>query len=81
MKMIKIRGGGEDGWIKVGLLPNDERPGWVEVDEEGVTRWVELGEVHPADQILIKVESVARQRYEWVPPDEIGGQNNAGGVE
>lgn len=81
MKKIKIHGEEAGEWIVATLIVNDERPDWVQVELDGETQWVEMNRVHPADQILLKVESVARQRYEWVPPEDIATADADGGTE
>lgn len=78
MNEIKIRGVGADGWRTVKVLPNDERQGWVQVEVDDEPQWVEFADVHPADQVALRVESIARQRYEWVP-DKPFGRNAAEG--
>ena len=48
MKEIKIRDKETAEWIKVNVLPNDERIGWVQIQGADGLQWVELVDVHPA---------------------------------
>ncbi len=73
MKEIKIRGTEDDTWVKVTLLDPDSRPGWVEVQNGAQTQWTKVEDVHPADQVLLQVERLARQRYKFVPKEDLKG--------
>jgi hypothetical protein len=71
MKEIKIRGADADTWLTVTLLDPDSRPGWVEVQNGAATQWSNLEDVHPADQVALRVERLARQRYKFVPKEDL----------
>ena len=73
MKEIKIRNHTDDAgdtWVVVTVLDADSRPGWISVQKGGEAQWFALEEVHPADQVALRVEAVAKRRYEWVPKDD-----------
>jgi hypothetical protein len=72
MKQIKIRESEDGPWFAVEFIEDDIRPGWVKIKQENEEpKWVEEYVVHPADQVALRVERVARQRYEWVPKEDI----------
>jgi hypothetical protein len=70
MQTIKIRRQADGPWHEVRLLAG-ERPGLVEVADGDQTRWVALADVHPADQIALRFEQEAKQRYRWVPQEDL----------
>jgi hypothetical protein len=78
MKEIKIRnhidgtGDGDDSWVVVSVLDADSRPGWIHVQQGAEAQWLALEEVHPADQVALRVEGLAKRRYEWVPTVDTG---------
>ena len=72
MKEIKIRAAQADAWLTVHLLDGESRPGWVQVQQDAqAAQWAKLEDVHPADQVALRVESLARQRYQWVPQEDL----------
>ena len=72
MKQIKIRKGSEvDSWIAVNLLDADSRPGWVQIQNGAEAQWTKLDDVHPADQVLLQVEGLAKRRYQFVPKEDM----------
>ncbi|NNJ12731.1 hypothetical protein EKD04_020610 [Chloroflexales bacterium ZM16-3] len=71
MQTIQVRSDADGPWASVSLLPG-EREGWVEVEDGGEARWVRLEDVHPADRVALAFERQARQRYQWVPKDDLG---------
>jgi hypothetical protein len=70
MKTIKIRKHADGPWVEVALL-GGERPGWVEVREGEQALWVPLADVDPADQVALMFEQQARQRYVYVPREDL----------
>lgn len=74
MTQIKIQRGPDGPWIRVEWLHEEERSGWVKIREDDKEpEWVRENEVHPADQVVLKVERLARTRYEWVPKEDLEG--------
>ena len=75
MTHIKIqRSMNDETWISVKWLYEEERPGWIKIQEdEKEPEWVREDIVHPADKVVLQVERLARTRYEWVPEGDIGG--------
>ena len=71
MDTIKVRTHADGPWITVKLLAG-ERPGWVEIANADTAQWVKLEDVHPADQVALMFEAQARQRYQWVPQEDLG---------
>ena len=72
MKQIKIRNSNEDdSWLSVNLLDADSRPGWVQIQQSAETQWAKLEDVHPADQVLLRVEGLAKRRYQFVPKEDM----------
>jgi hypothetical protein len=67
---IKVRKQADGPWVEVTLLPG-ERPGWVEVADGGESLWVKIEDVHMADQVALMFEKQARQRYQWVPKEDL----------
>lgn len=74
MKEIKIRGQTDDAWLTVSVLDADSRPGWVQVQQGAEAEWLPLTAVHPADQVALRVEGLAKRRYEWVPQADLGNK-------
>jgi hypothetical protein len=70
METIQVRSNASAPWAAVKLLAG-EREGWVEVEDGGVARWVRLEDIHPADQVALTFERQARQRYRWVPKEDL----------
>jgi hypothetical protein len=70
MDTIKIRTHENGPWVAVTLLAG-ERPGWVEVADGDASLWVQLEDVHPADQVALMFEAQAKQRYKWVPKEDL----------
>ena len=70
MDTIKIRSNDPDEWTTVKLLAG-EKPGYVEIAEGDATRWVKIEDVHPADQVALIFEAQARQRYRFVPKEDL----------
>ncbi|GAB4431865.1 MAG: hypothetical protein OHK0015_18780 [Chloroflexi bacterium OHK40] len=70
MDRINVRDALQETWRSVRLLPG-ERDGWVEVEDDGEVRWVALADVHPADLVALTFEREARQRYRWVPREDL----------
>ena len=74
MTQIKIQRSMNGLWINVEWLYDEERSGWVKIQEEAKEpEWVREGDVHPADQVVLRVERLARKRYEWVPKEDLEG--------
>ena len=74
MTHIKIQRSTEGPWVSVEWLHEENRSGWVKVQEgEQEPEWVREQEVHPADQVVLRVERLARTRFEWVPQEDIKG--------
>jgi hypothetical protein len=71
MDTIKVRTQADGPWVAVTLLAG-ERPGWVEVSDGAAAQWVKLEDVHPADQVALMFEAQAKQRYQWVPKEDLG---------
>ena len=74
MKEIKIRNHTDDvddTWVVVSVLDADSRPGWINVQKGAEAQWLSLEEVHPADQVALRVEALAKRRYEWVPKVDV----------
>jgi hypothetical protein len=71
MDTIKIRTQANGPWVTVKLLAG-ERPGWVEIANDDAALWVKLEDVHPADQVALMFEAQAKQRYKWVPKEDLG---------
>ena len=71
MKEIKIRGTQDDEWIPVSVLDMMARPGFVQIEQNGEEAWAQWEDVHPADQVALRVEIIAQQRYQWVPPEDM----------
>jgi hypothetical protein len=67
---IKIRNHEDGLWVVVDLLGGD-RPGWVEVANGDEALWVKFEDVHPADQVALIFEKQAKQRYMWVPKEDL----------
>lgn len=74
MKEIKIRNQANEPWLLVSVLDADSRPGWIHVQQGTEAQWLPLEAVHPADQVALRVEGLARRRYEWVPKADLGNQ-------
>jgi len=75
MKEIKIRGTQADAWLIASVLDVESRPGWVQVQQDAQeAQWAKLEDVHPADQVALRVESLARHRYRWVPAEDLEGE-------
>jgi hypothetical protein len=71
---IKIQREMSGAWISVAWLHDEERPGWVKIREENKEpEWVKEEQVHPADQVVLRVERLAYKRYEWVPKEDLEG--------
>jgi len=69
---IKIQRSMNGPWINVEWLYDEERSGWVKIQEDHKEpEWVTEGAVHPADQVVLRVERLARTRYEWVPKEDL----------
>jgi hypothetical protein len=72
MKEIKILSTQDSSWVTVNLLDAESRPGWVHVQQDAQdAQWTKLEDVHPADQVALRVESLARRRYQWVPTEDL----------
>ena len=72
MKEIKIRSTQDESWLTVNLLDAESRPGWVQVQQDAQdAQWTKLEDVHPADQVALRVEGLARRRYQWVPQEDL----------
>jgi hypothetical protein len=70
MDRIKVRKQADGPWIEVKLLDGD-RPGWVEVADGDESLWVKIEDIHMADQVALMFEKQAKQRYKWVPKDDL----------
>jgi hypothetical protein len=71
---IKIQRSLDGPWINVEWLYDEERTGWVKIREDANDpEWIREGDVHPADQVVLRVERLARNRYEWVPKEDLEG--------
>jgi hypothetical protein len=65
-------------WLSVEWLYDEERTDWVKIREaDKEPEWVREGAVHPADQVVLRVERLARKRYEWVPKEDLEGGQEA----
>ena len=74
MTKIKIQRSLDGPWINVEWLYDEERSGWVKIQEDNNNpEWIMEGAVHPADQVVLRVERLARKRYEWVPKEDLEG--------
>ncbi|MFN8459209.1 MAG: hypothetical protein U0401_31925 [Anaerolineae bacterium] len=72
MTRIKIQHNVEQAWMSVEWLYDETRPGWVKIQaDNGEPEWIPEGSVHPADQVVLRVERLARKRYEWVPKEDL----------
>jgi hypothetical protein len=70
MDTIKIRTHENGPWVAVKLLAG-ERPGWIEIANDDASLWVKMEDVHPADQVALMFEAQAKQRYKWVPKEDL----------
>ena len=74
MTHIKIQRSTDGPWVRVEWLHEEERSGWVKIREDDQEpEWVRENEVHPADQVVLRVERLARTRFEWVPQEDLAG--------
>ncbi|MCB0225222.1 MAG: DinB family protein [Anaerolineae bacterium] len=74
MTHIKIQRSMDGPWVSVEWLHEEERFGWVKIREDDQEpEWVREDKVHSADQVVLRVERLARTRFEWVPQEDLAG--------